>query len=350
MADQRSVFVPFDLDTGGGTEQVLGINLRLSSAGGSIEALGSQVSALSIPVVVASDQGAVSVDTELAAASALSDTFANPTTAPVGAMMMGFDGTDWERIYSVADGDVVAAATTGFLMFGTDGANYQAIAVDATGNVQVDIVSSATLTVDTELPAAAALSDAVANPTSPSVGSHLMGFDRVNADWTRMAGVVDGEVVGALNAGFLSLGTDGTNYQVVATDASGNLQVDVLTGGGSDTPTNPVNDYQTSAALAAGSSVDLTTPEATSKKLAAIEVWSSVAFKSFVHTVDNAVESTDPVAVGGGQADEPFLFRTTHRDYITLGATAGLDAFRVKVTNLDDNLAADVYATFHYED
>ena len=37
MADQRSVLVPFDLDSGGGTEHVLGVNLRLTSSGGSVE-------------------------------------------------------------------------------------------------------------------------------------------------------------------------------------------------------------------------------------------------------------------------------------------------------------------------
>lgn len=86
--------------------------------------------------------GALLVDVEeFPAAAALSDAFANPTTVPVGAMLMGFDGTDWERLYSVADGDVVAAGTTGFLQFGTDGANYQAISVDAAGQVQVDVLS-----------------------------------------------------------------------------------------------------------------------------------------------------------------------------------------------------------------
>lgn len=37
------------------------------------------------------------VDTELAAASALSDTFSNPTTAPVGACELYWDGTQWVR-------------------------------------------------------------------------------------------------------------------------------------------------------------------------------------------------------------------------------------------------------------
>jgi len=42
-------------------------------------------------------------------------------------------------------------------------------------------------------------------------------------------GVVDGEVVEAADTGTLILGTDGTNYQVLSTDSSGNLQVEVLT-------------------------------------------------------------------------------------------------------------------------
>jgi hypothetical protein len=40
-------------------------------------------------------------------------------------------------------------------------------------------------TVDTELPAAAALSDAVANPTTPMVGASVMGWDPVSLIWRR---------------------------------------------------------------------------------------------------------------------------------------------------------------------
>ena len=43
-------------------------------------------------------QGTVTVDTELAAAVALADNLGNPTTAPVGAFVMGWDGTNWDRI------------------------------------------------------------------------------------------------------------------------------------------------------------------------------------------------------------------------------------------------------------
>ena len=45
-------------------------------------------------------------------------------------------------------------------------------------------------------------------------------------------GVQDGEAVDANDYGTLVLGTDGANYQVLSTDASGHLQVDVLSGGG----------------------------------------------------------------------------------------------------------------------
>jgi hypothetical protein len=52
---------------------------------------------------------------------------------------------------------------------------------------------------------------------------------------TAFTGVKDGAVVDADNTGSLALGTDGTNYQVVATDADGHIQVDVLSGGSGGT-------------------------------------------------------------------------------------------------------------------
>ena len=102
--------------------------------------------------------------------------------------------------------------------------------------------------------------------------------------------------------------------------------------------------------VAAGASADLTTAEATSKKLRKIYTWASVPYRARVYTVDNAVESTNPVGVGGGAAFGAWEFSPPHKDYIFTGATAGLDAFRVEMTNLDDSQAADVYAAFYYED
>ncbi len=365
MADVASYFVPFDLDSGGGTEHVIGMSPRGSSSGGSVPIY-------SDPVALAEDTAnptvggvavfgmvfdgstwdrmpgtsadGVLVDTELPAAAAMSDTLANPTTPAIASHLVAFDrvNTDWTRIDGLVDGQVVNAATSGFLQFGSDGSNYQAILTDATGALQV--VS------DTELPAAATLSDTLANPSAPAVGSHLMGYDRVNDEWTRVAGIVDGEVVGALNAGLLQIGTDGTNYQAVLTDATGALQVDVLSGGGSPpAPTNPVNDSVTSVAVAVATPTDIDGADDDSRKLAWIDIWSSVAWKGEVFTVDNAVESSRK-GMTGGPAHTAVQYIPVHEDFIQVGATAGVDSFRLKVTNLDDNLAADFHVVFHYND
>jgi hypothetical protein len=80
-----------------------------------------------------------------------------------------------------------------------------------------------------------------------------------------------------------------------------------------------------------------------------VEVWASVGCKVTLHTVDNGVESAVKV-IGGFAAFAGWQWKAPYKSYVSLGATAGLDAFRVNVTNLDDANAADVYATFHYED
>lgn len=51
----------FDLDSGAGFDRVLGASLRRTGAGGSVELLGQQLMAASIPVAIASDQGSFAV-------------------------------------------------------------------------------------------------------------------------------------------------------------------------------------------------------------------------------------------------------------------------------------------------
>lgn len=310
-----------------------------------------------LKVLVDSVTGSITVDSELPAAAALADNTANPTVPGVGAFSMVWDGATWDRQPGnsasgiFAQGDVAhdAAVAANPLLVGgrasaaaaadvsADGDAVRAwflrngaqatvvtaagalIGGDATNGLDVDVTRvTGTVTVDSELPAAAALADTTANPTVPGVGGFLLGFN-------------------------------GTTWDRLRTANTGRLQVDVITGGGSDTPTNPVVSYQTSSALAAGSSVALTTAEAASKKLTRVTVWSSVAFKATLTTVDNAAESAVK-GIGGGQPNQPYIWQARHRNYITLGATAGLDAFRVNVTNLDNTQAADVYAVFEYED
>lgn len=138
----------------------------------------------------------------------------------------------------------------------------------------------------------------------------------------------------------LTIGADGANNG----DVSGSNPVPVKAIGGA----NPVVDYQTSAALAAGATVSLTSAEAAGKKLAGVDVWSSVPFKVTLHTVDNSVESAVK-GIGGADALCAWQLRLPV-GYVALGTTAGTDAFRVKVTNLDQDRTADVYAVFMHED
>jgi len=52
--------------------------------------------------------------------------------------------------------------------------------------LNVDLSDSVTVTVDSEFPAAAALQDDSSNPTTTSVGSHLLGYDSGNTNWNRV--------------------------------------------------------------------------------------------------------------------------------------------------------------------
>jgi hypothetical protein len=148
--------------------------------------------------VQAAQSGSWVVDTELPAAGSLADNTANPATPLIGACLLGFDGTTWDRIYTIATGDAIAAGTKGFLQLGSDGANYRNILTDSSGRLIVNINGSITSTisgaVDTELPAAAALTDNFANPTAPGVGAFVMLWD--GATWDRAPGTsADGLLV-----------------------------------------------------------------------------------------------------------------------------------------------------------
>lgn len=202
--------------------------------------------------------------------------------------------------------------------------DYTTLLVDASGALWVNISAgtvsiSGTVTVDSELPAAAALADDTANPTVPGVGGFLMGYDSGNTNWNR-----------------------------VEVDDAGHLQVDVLSGAGSDTPTGPTASNTTSAALAAGSSVDLSTDDlAETENLSMATVTSSVPFKAILKSIENGASTT--IAVMFGRAGETVVFTPPHRSYISVAATGGTDTFTWSVTNMDTSEAADVYASFFYQ-
>jgi hypothetical protein len=233
------------------------------------------------------------VDTELPAAAALADNTANPTAPAVGSFGHWWDGATWDR---------------------APGTSADGLLVNLGANNDVTITGA----VDTELPAAAALTDADANPTVPAVGGFLVGYNGATWDRVRVAN-------------------------------TGRLQVDVVTGGGSDTPTNPTIDTASSTDTAAGASANLDSAEITeAEKLWEVHVSASVPFKAQIQAVENtAARNVSNLLFG--KAGETVIWRTPHRDFVAhAGASAGTDVFRAVVTNLDNAKAADLHAAYYY--
>jgi len=112
--------------------------------------------------------------------------------------------------------------------------------------------------------------------------------------------------------------------------------------------------HATQATVAAGSSADLDGAQITSSKtgkLLGFDVAASVPFKVVLVTVLNGVESANKSVLFSG-GDRNVMWRTPGRQFITVAqnAGAGLDAFRLKVTNLDTSQAADLYASLYWDE
>lgn len=99
--------------------------------------------------------------------------------------------------YPVAATQGTAAAAAGaWPVKTTDGTNTAAVKAASTAPIATDpalVVSLSpnspapgTQTVDTELPAPILLGDAMANPTVPQVGAHMLGYDASGAVWQRL--------------------------------------------------------------------------------------------------------------------------------------------------------------------
>lgn len=153
----------------------------------------------------------------------------------------------------------------------------------------------------------------------------------------------------ALGKGVLVQGDDGTDRTNVLVDTDGHLQVDVLSGAGSDAPSNPTVDTASSSGTAAGASANLDSSEITeAEKLWAADVSASVPFKFKIQKVENTV-ATDVTNLMFGRANETIRWTAPHRDFAAhAGASAGTDVFRVVATNMDNSQAADLHAAFYY--
>jgi len=109
--------------------------------------------------------------------------------------------------------------------------------------------------------------------------------------------------------------------------------------------------HATSATLAAGGQVDVDATQITSGltgKLIQLVLTASVPFKAELKTVTNGVASGALVT----WIDRHVDFTAASKKFLTVAenAGAGIDTFRITFTNLDTSEAADVYATFFYDE
>lgn len=156
------------------------------------------------------------------------------------------------------------------------------------------------------------------------------------------------------DSGIMMMGFAGTqsvnanDAAALACDTDGHLQVDVLTGGGVDSPTNATVNLASTSGTAAGATADLDSAEITeAEKLWGVDVTASVPFKGIIRMVENSIDSN--LAVVFGRAGEVVQWRVPHRDFAAhAGASGGTDVFQVEATNMDTSEAADLYATFYY--
>lgn len=103
-----------------------------------------------MPVYVVSFSAAI--DTELPAAVALSDALANPTAPAVGAYMVHWNGTTYERTRGTLEGTLLASASRTVTLSSADQTNYNAKGVKVFLNVTSAGTGSITLKIEAKDP------------------------------------------------------------------------------------------------------------------------------------------------------------------------------------------------------
>jgi hypothetical protein len=117
--------------------------------------------------------------------------------------------------------------------------------------------------------------------------------------------------------------------------------------------TVPQITYATSASLAPGASVTLDSAQLTAAmtgRLWGVDVICAAPFKAEVYTVANGTPST--IKGLGITNVGHWEFRPPHASFVTVpySATAGLDGFRVIVTNLGVVDDSDVYCLIYFDE
>lgn len=165
----------------------------------------------------AGDYGLTTRQVGIAAAAALADATANPTTVATAVFNEVFGGTTWDRARSItagADTTGTGIAAAGLMAQLDDTATtavtenqFAPIRLSTRRALLVEGVASGTaITVDTELPAAAALSDTTVNPTTSLVGSMPHAFNGTTWDRFRNHGATDGNAASTALSAIVPMG------------------------------------------------------------------------------------------------------------------------------------------------
>jgi hypothetical protein len=144
----------------------------------------------------------------------------------------------------------------------------------------------------------------------------------------------------------------GGNIQSLLVDSNGRLSVDINSGGGESLPTTPVKSHSSSTDTAAAATFNADGPESggSTTKLAGFDAVASVPLKIEIQEVEDGSGVTESVMFA--QAGECCQWRAPHRNYYSKAhpANAGFDGWRLVLTNLDNENAADLYGTLYTED
>jgi len=138
-------------------------------------------------------------------------------------------------------------------------------------------------------------------------------------------------------------GADGS-----ATDVSSNSGLPVV-----EALVDPKLTYASDTSIAAGGATNLESAQVSSGKtgkLLSVVFGASIALKAELQTVLNGVGTTRMVLFSLAGQDR--IFQSPSKEFITQteSVTAGLDGFRLVITNLDTSQSADVYGTFLFDE
>jgi hypothetical protein len=247
---------------------------------------------------------------------------------------------------TVADGGVLPAK--GVQIGGTDGSVFQVMSTDNAGRPNVNV--NGTVTVDTELPAAAALADAVANPTVPGVGGFALMWN--GATWDRVPGSATNGLTANLkalngtaidtNSGAKSAGTQrvilASDQTVVPiSDNSGSLTVDATAA------TFGINNSQVSGTAI---SVNSGTKDAGTQRviLASDQTVVPISDNAGSLTVDAPVGTPAFVRLSDGAAAITALPVTDNAGSLTVDAPVGTPVFTTVTPSTTGGWSQSVFA------